>query len=126
MKPSIGSFNNLTISQDKTANIILMCNSSGNPPPLISWNHNHIPLIEIPLLSSIDSCNYTNPGFYKHIEVTSWLILCKIHYKKHQGSFECNASNTVGFVTKTMNLTILGTFLILEFLFYLDLYLLFC
>ncbi|XP_065668911.1 vascular endothelial growth factor receptor 1 isoform X2 [Hydra vulgaris] len=108
LMPSIGILNDRTISQDTDRNIMLMCNSSGNPPPLIEWTHNSKILNELPFLPSINSCNYSTPGFYKHSQIASALLLCKTNYERHQGTFQCIASNKVGLVNKTMKLTILA------------------
>ena len=108
MKPSINNFIDLTILQDEVVNTKLTCNSSGNPPPLVTWKHNGVLLSSIPSLESIEKCKHSIAGIYNSSEMKNELILCQLDYKQHQGSFECTASNKVGAVSKTMNLTIKG------------------
>ena len=108
MKPSINNFIDLTILQDEEVNTKLKCNSSGTPPPLVTWKYNGVLLSSIPGLESIEECKYSPAGIYNSSEMKNELILCRLDYQQHQGSFECTASNKVDAVTKTMTLTIKG------------------
>ena len=98
----------MTILQDEEVNTKLTCNSSGNPPPLVTWKHNGVLLSSILPLESIKKCQHSTAGIYNSSEMKNELILCQLDYQQHQGSFECIASNKVDAVSKTMTLTIKG------------------
>ena len=104
----------MTILQDEVVNTNLICNLSGNPPPLVTWKHNGIFLSSIPSLESIRKCKNASAGIYKTSEVVNELILCQLDYKQHQGSFECIASNKADTASKTMYLTLKGIFELLS------------
>ena len=104
VKPNIYGFNDLTISQDVTTDMYLTCNASGNPTPDITWQHNGKEFNSTKSLSGIHKCADRTSGIY-HNQLNQ-LIICKIDFAKHEGSFECIASNKVNTSRKSMNLTI--------------------
>ncbi|XP_066912018.1 vascular endothelial growth factor receptor 1-like [Clytia hemisphaerica] len=95
--PSVGFVEkDLTISQDQNKNYLLDCQVSGNPQPDVIWKFSGSPITVKDDISSVEKCETHKKGFYSISGENDQLVICQLDYKKHEGVYECVASNKVG------------------------------
>ena len=78
----------------------------GNPRPTIKWYFNGNPVTENELTAY--NCETNLPGLYFVQDDRSKLVICHPNYEKHQGKYECLATNKNGKKREFMTLTIYG------------------